>query len=256
MKGISSDIGTVKRKWASFSQRLTVFSLAIRRKADFPGPRTHRAQSTLHPCFWWWRAQDWIRGQALPRQSSDQTLREFPLYPLLSVWSQVPGCEEWNSFPAWWVRQLTRGTEVELCVSSQGADNGENDKTTSVSLAVSRRGNKVNYSMSTVSLNKEYWLWWCSRQSVLWFSVICPPFCHLCPLSGDFQCLPVGGPYFPVPLRVGLALDLLWSMECEQKLMYCMAKQRFWEPLWYFGHFSLFLLLENSPSPIGIGVAP
>ena len=42
------------------------------------------------------------------------------------------------------MRQLTRGTEAELCVSSQGADNGENDKTTSISLAVSRRGNKVN----------------------------------------------------------------------------------------------------------------
>lgn len=115
MKRISSDTGTVRRRWNLFSQGLIIFFLAIRRQADFHGSRTHQAQGTLHPCFWWWRALDWIWGQALPRQSWDHTLWEFLLYPIFSLWCQVPGCEKWNSIHAWWVGQLTGGDEIGLC---------------------------------------------------------------------------------------------------------------------------------------------
>ena len=137
---VSSDIITVKRRWASSSQRLSVFSVALRREVDLPGPGTHRTQDTLHPCFWWWRTPDWIWGQALPRQSSDQTLWELLLCPLLPIWSQVPGCEEWNSFPSWWVRQLARGIEVELCLAKVQTM-GKMAKTTHISLTVSCWGN-------------------------------------------------------------------------------------------------------------------
>lgn len=118
-------------------------SVALRREVDLPGPGTHRTQDTLHPCFWRWRTPDWIKGQALPRQSLDQTLWELLFCLLLPIWSQVPGCEEWNSFPSWWVRRLARGIEVELCLAKVQTM-GKMAKTTYISLAVSCWGNKVN----------------------------------------------------------------------------------------------------------------
>ena len=46
-------------------------------------------------------------------------------------------------------------TEVELCLAKVQTM-GKMAKTAYISLAVSCWGNKVNYSMGTVSLNKEY----------------------------------------------------------------------------------------------------
>ena len=48
-------------------------------------------------------------------------------------------------------------TEVELCLAKVHTM-GKMAKTAYISLAVSCWGNKVNYSMGTVSLNKEYLL--------------------------------------------------------------------------------------------------
>ena len=48
-------------------------------------------------------------------------------------------------------------TEVELCLAKVQTM-GKMAKTAYISLAVSCWGNKVNYSMGTVSLNKEYLL--------------------------------------------------------------------------------------------------
>ena len=83
----------------------------------------------------------------------------------------------------------------------------------------------------SIPLNKKYSSWCYSLQNILWFSVIHSPFCKriisLFSLSGDFQCLPVGRPYFLVPMKVGFTLDLLWSVECEQKWCTSWSNQSF-----------------------------
>ena len=145
MKTISSDIITVKRRWASSSQRLSVFSWLLGGKLIFLdlGPLELRTHSILVSDGGELRigSEDKpFQGKArIKLYGSSYSARFFPYgVKFLAVRNGTLSLHgEWGNWPE---EQRNWGRAL----SSQGTDNGENGKTTYISLAVSCWSNKVN----------------------------------------------------------------------------------------------------------------